>query len=143
MNAFSRSLGRTRRGAGVLGLLIVVVIILLIVVFASPLAPDKHGVTQAQTQITRARDIACDSNINTAYNQLMMLRTSESGGGVISLRVLKKKGMLPDCQGGGEYILGKDGKIYCTKHSPPPAEVDPRNDAATSSTQAADTPAAQ
>lgn len=144
MQTFPKSPAAARRGGGVLGLLIVVAIILFIVVYASPLAPDRNGVTQAQTQIDRTQSIACQMNINTAYNQMMSLQTANEGV-QITPRILEKKGLLPRCPEGGEYVM-KNNKIYCTRHSPPPPDDTPAATAATAattSTQAAATPAAQ
>lgn len=139
MTATPCSPSGTRRGGGVLGLLIVVAIILFVVIYASPLAPDRNGVTQAQTQIDRTQALACDVNINNTYKQMMSLQMANGGGVQITPRILEKKGMLPRCPEGGEYVM-KDNKLYCTKHSPPPPDETPAA-AATTSTQASVAPA--
>ena len=110
------------RGAwGIIGLLLVVVII-MIVMLTGPFSRDPvTEVTTAQTQIDRSQAVACSANRNTIITSLTAFRINNSSVPLDSPEARQSLN-LPQCPEGGFYMIGPDGTIYCSVHSPPPAE---------------------
>lgn len=120
MKRFSPFSHPSRQGYVVIVLLVVVVII-MILVLKGPMEtnPTTH-VTQAQTYIDRSADVACGSNRSALATDLMQMRINNNGAAISTDMLLKFSNK--QCPKGGFYMIGRDGKIYCTKHFPPPAD---------------------
>ena len=113
-----------RRGVvGVVILLIVIAVIFILLLNGELSRDNPGGVTTAIKQIDDAGSAACGINRNAVATNLVMWDANH-GGEKATIQQLRDMVGGQTCPRGGVYLLGKDGKIYCTVHHPlPPAEM--------------------
>jgi competence protein ComGC len=111
---------KRRRGSALLGILLVVVIIIIIMLVGPFSTSDtKTQVTQAQNDIERSATAACTMNRRTVETDLTQFRIMRDGQ-MPTTEELRQKFARFQCPRGGAIVIGQDGKVYCTKHAPPP-----------------------
>lgn len=111
-----------RHGFYIIGLLIVIVII-MVVMLKGPFSSDPvTQVTQYEQSTNRAEEAACSMNRMSIGTDLTNWRIMNPGQ-AINMDIIRRSLRIPNCPGGGAYLIDKDGTIYCSVHTPPPAEM--------------------
>ena len=111
-----------RHGFYMIGLLIVVVIILVVMLMGPFHSDPVTQVTQYEESTDRAKDAACTMNRMSIQTDLTNWRI-QNPGQPLDMNILRRSLRIPVCPGGGVYLIGPDGTIYCTEHNPPPADM--------------------
>jgi hypothetical protein len=120
-------MARRRDGSALIGILIVVVIIIVVVMIGpfgsekNPASKVEREVSMAQSSIDRSADATCALNRRTFENELVQARIL-NGGQLPSVEELRRRFSNKHCPRGGAILVGQDGKIYCTRHFPPPVQ---------------------
>jgi hypothetical protein len=114
---------QSRRGNALIGILIVVAIILILMTLFSSSGSVKSAQQEvAQVQyIDRSAEVTCNSNIRAFETDMMQMRIANDGR-LPAKEEIQRRFFSKRCPRGGAIVVGKDGKIYCTKHSPPPID---------------------
>jgi hypothetical protein len=115
-----------RQGWAFLGLLIVVVIILVLVVLGpmgqkAPMQGQVKETSQGIAYIERSADVTCANNRQVMENEIIAMRIGGDGR-LPDIAEMRRKFSQYQCPRGGSLLIGTDGKVYCTKHFPPPIE---------------------
>lgn len=109
---------RRRACASLIGIVVVLAIIAYLT-YTGYLAPDpKTQVTAAQSYVDKSKDSACAMSRGAIRADLEQMAMNNGGGGLPSPPVVRAKLGTRQCPGDGTLQFDRQGRVYCTEHSP-------------------------